>query len=173
MAGGELFGTIEENEAGCFYFPEFVGKAFLFPHAALGRETEQHGLESALFDARDELLEERCFSRADAADDAGAPLLGFEALEQRFPVHSGGKMEEEVFKFGSGEWIFVVWHVVRVACDAVVWEEKVAADANTFCLYSAPMGLGFVFALGAGVEMTAIAGDVFCGGGFFAAGSSK
>ena len=149
VARGELLGAIEEDEGGGFHFAEFVGEAFFFPHAALGLEAEDDGLKAACFEVWDELLEEGGFAGAVAADDAGAPLLGFDALEERLPICASGKVEGEAFEFGNGEW--VVGHGARVSCGAVVWEEKVTTGGEVdFLLLLGADGFGFYFCIGGG-----------------------
>ena len=81
-------------------------------------------------------------------------------------------MKGEAFEFGSGEWIIVVGHGAKVSCGAVLWEEKVTTGGEEGLFsYSAPMGLDFVFASGAGVAMTAARGAFLEGAGFLVTGN--
>ena len=145
-----MLGAVEEDEAGRFDFTEFVGEAFFVSHAALGGEAEEDGLKTTRFNVWDELLEKRGFAGAATADDAGAPLLGFEALNEGFPIYSGWKMEREGFKFGSGERVVVVRHGARVSCGVAVWEEKVMTGGGKYFLLFGTDGFGFCFSVGSG-----------------------
>lgn len=122
VPGGKLLGAINKNKAGGFHFAELVRETFFIPHAALGREAEKNGLKTAGLDARDELPEQRCFSVPVSADDACAPLLRFDALDERFPIQARWKLEGQTIEFGSSEWIFVVGHGAKLACIRPEWE---------------------------------------------------